>query len=263
MGASQSLALANEFGVRANGGLVLSSSKNSVVRHQHDSAAEQEVKRQQKLNLAPDDQTPVHDKDLVETVFVEDGAEMSNGLNSSWGPLKAPLGIPFCPASVGGAWRSLPLVTGSGIGGYCSKNSSGELCDTEILRRRMEKIAEAHGLEGVSMDCAHLLNNGVDVYLKRLIKSCIELVGARSRHDRLNHPLLKHQAYGNAANGVWRGNHLHIQNDHMALNAMNQLKNHCPISLHDFKVAMELNPKQLVEDYPLLLEEICFHSFEE
>ncbi|XP_039132783.1 uncharacterized protein LOC120269511 [Dioscorea cayenensis subsp. rotundata] len=263
MGASQSLALADEFGVRANGSLVLSSSKSPVVQHQHDSAAEQQVKRQQKLNLVPDDQAPVHDKDLVETVSQEDGAEMSNGLNSRCDPLKAPLGIPFCPASVGGARRSLPLVTGSGISGYCSGCGSGELCDTEILRRRMEKIAEVHGLEGVSMDCANLLNNGVDVYLKRLIKSCIELVGVRSRHDRLNHSLLKQRSYANAVNGVWRGNHLHVQSDHMPLNAINQLKNHRSISLQDFKVAMELNPKQVGEDYPLLLEEICFHSFEE
>jgi hypothetical protein len=31
----------------------------------------------------------------------------------------------------------------------------------------------------------------------------------------------------------------------------------------DFKVAMELNPQQLGEDWPLLLEKICMHSFED
>jgi hypothetical protein len=35
------------------------------------------------------------------------------------------------------------------------------------------------------------------------------------------------------------------------------------VSLLDFRVAMELNPRQLGDDWPSLLEKICTDSFEE
>ena len=47
----------------------------------------------------------------------------------------------------------------------------------------MQLIAAAQGLEGVSMECANLLINGLDAYLKKLIKSCVEMVGARCGRD--------------------------------------------------------------------------------
>ncbi|CAM8962221.1 unnamed protein product [Rhodiola kirilowii] len=35
------------------------------------------------------------------------------------------------------------------------------------------------------------------------------------------------------------------------------------LSLLDFKVAMELNPHQLGEDWPSIFEKICMYSFED
>ncbi|CBI25240.3 unnamed protein product, partial [Vitis vinifera] len=90
--------------------------------------------------------------------------------------------------------------------------------------------------EGVSVDSANLLNNGLDIYLKGLIRSCMEMVGARYGHDMMKNSSNKQQSEGRSCS---------------------------PVSLLDFKVAMELNPQQLGEDWPLLLEKISTHPFEE
>lgn len=171
---------------------------------------------------------------------------------------QAPLGVPFCQVSVGGARRALPLGTGSKC---VSTSTSGTLLDSLTLRERMEQIAVAHGLEGVSMDCANLLNNGLDSYLKSIIRSCVQLVGARSGHEPTK-PNKKHPTYGKLVNGVGPGHNLQLSN----CRPLEVIQEHTPrnlISLQDFKVAMELNPQQLGEDWPLLLEKICTQAFDE
>ncbi|KAL0716208.1 hypothetical protein Bca4012_065530 [Brassica carinata] len=100
----------------------------------------------------------------------------------------------------------------------------GLVPDTEIVRKRMESIAVAHGLEGVSMECANTLNTMLDVYLKKLIRSCTHLVGASD------------------------GTHDH---------------HHHSVSLLDFRTTMELNPLQLGESWQTLRERISVRSFEE
>nr|KYP37899.1 hypothetical protein KK1_040881 [Cajanus cajan]KYP37900.1 hypothetical protein KK1_040882 [Cajanus cajan] len=159
----------------------------------------------------------IHGKGPTAVSIVEDGEEVEqlNRLNFSRSPLIAPLGIPYCTASVGGARKALPV---NSTGDFISCCDNGRLSDTDTLRKRMEQIATVQGLGSVSMECANTLNNVLDVYLKRLIRSCIDLVGARSPVS---------------------------------------------VSLRDFKVAMELNPQQLGEDWPLQLEKISMQSFEE
>ncbi|KAJ6341148.1 hypothetical protein OIU78_009339 [Salix suchowensis] len=98
----------------------------------------------------------------------------------------------------------------------------------------MQKIAAAHGLDGVSMDSANLLNSSLDAYLKRLIKSCTELI--------------------NRSCGCHR---FQVQSSNRISGGMQEQRSHFLISLLDLKVAMELNPHQLGEDWPLLLEKIC------
>ncbi|OAY77542.1 uncharacterized protein LOC109706500 [Ananas comosus] len=181
-------------------------------------------------------------------------------LRRSRGPLRAPLGIPFCPPSVGGARKpQLPSAVG-GFGGCCD---CGELCETEVLKRRMERIARAQGLGGVGMDCADVLNNGLDAYLKRLIRSCVGLVGARFS----GHGVIKDlRPPAKPINGVWLPNHVNVERGRGLLEAAHEVRNNqglMAISLQDFRVAMEVNPQQLGEDWPLLLEKICFRSFEE
>ncbi|KAL7617362.1 hypothetical protein Lser_V15G01203 [Lactuca serriola] len=132
-------------------------------------------------------------------------------------PLHAPLGIPYCPVSIGGARKAPPTK-------YVGVSDKSSLLDTITLRARMEPIAATQGLQGVTVDCANAINNGLDVYLKGLIRSCFELNGARLGHEPVKIS---------------------------------------PISLLDFRVAMEINPRRLGEDWPLLLEKICTQAFEE
>lgn len=172
--------------------------------------------------------------------------------------LQAPFGVPFCPVSVGGARRSVPLAASS----KCDSSSSfGGLLDSVTLRERMEHIAAEQGLDGVAMDCANLLNNGLDSYLKGLIKSCFQLVGARSGHEPTTNNTKKQQTYMKLVNGLKPGHHLQINGGRSSEVA----HEHTPgnlVSLQDFRVAMELNPWQLGEDWPLLLEKVT-HAADE
>ncbi|KAJ9167589.1 hypothetical protein P3X46_019208 [Hevea brasiliensis] len=198
----------------------------------------------------------------VQTAFVEDGEEVeqANHLSFSRSPLLAPLGIPFYSTTVGGARKTMPAAS---AGDFISYHDSGVLYSTEMLRKRMEQIAAAQGVGGVSTECANMLNNMLDVYLKKLIRSCVELVGSRSPHDSRKHPIHKQQVQGKVLNGMWMSNHLHLQSNSGPVEVMHEQRPRCSISLLDFKVAMELNPQQLGEHWPLLLEKICTHAFED
>lgn len=162
-------------------------------------------------------------------------------------PLVAPIGIQFSSASVGGGSRRrmVPVSTSADV---MSCYSSGGLPDTEMLRKRMENIAVAHGLEGVSTECANTLNAVLDVYLKKLIKSCVDLVGTRSTNG-IEQGLDKRQSQ-KMVNGVQIQTPGRGQDEHS-------------VSLVDFRTAMELNPQQLGKDWPTHLERISIRSFEE
>lgn len=184
-------------------------------------------------------------------------AEASNS------PVRAPLGIPFCSASVGGARKLPPPPISAGEDHCTSCCEHRELLNTEALHHRMEKTAESLGLAGVTLDCADLLNNGLDKYLKNLIRSSVELIGANVQSDARKGELYKQHAYGKHMNGVWLPNHVQMQSGSGPSGATNDIRNHHLISLDDFKVAMQLNPQQLGEDWPVLLEKICLCSPEE
>ncbi|GER53756.1 transcriptional adapter 1 [Striga asiatica] len=57
-------------------------------------------------------------------------------------------------------------------------NNTG-LLSTGSLRKRLDKKLGVEGLT-VSAYCVNLINNGLDVYLKRLIKPCLDLAASRS-----------------------------------------------------------------------------------
>ncbi|KAK8660534.1 hypothetical protein V6N13_051458 [Hibiscus sabdariffa] len=212
--------------------------------------------------LACSTEPRVPSKDQSGGAFVEDGVEVkeANQISLSTSPLLAPLGIPFCPASVGGA-RKAPAVASSS--GFISYYDSGSLYNIETLKKRMEQIAAVQGLGGVSADCASILNNMLDVYLKKLIRSCVDLVGSRSTPELRTHSAHKQRTQGKLDNVMRSSNHLHMQSTFGPTNISHEQEQQRAISLLDFKVAMELNPQQLGEDWPWLLEKICLHSFEE
>ncbi|XP_068313599.1 uncharacterized protein [Pyrus communis] len=205
----------------------------------------------------------IHSKDQADLAVIdhEEEGEQSNRLSFSRSPVLAPLGIPLYPASVGGARKAFPVGSSCDV---VSHYDSGGLSDTETLRKRMEQIAAAQGLGVVSTECANMLNNVLDVYLKRLIRSCVELVGARSTPEPKKNAAPKQQPQqqiqGKIINGMWPSNHMHMQS---STGPVDEQRPQCSISFLDFKVAMELNPQQLGEDWPLLLEKICMQAFEE
>ncbi|ESQ54043.1 hypothetical protein EUTSA_v10025427mg [Eutrema salsugineum] len=200
--------------------------------------------------LCPAEKTRVPDKGKVAAqVSRDDEAQEERGrLVISKSPVVAPLGIPFCSASVGRARRTVPVSTRPD---FISCYDSGGLSDTEMLRKRMENISVAQGLGGVSAECSSMLNNMLDVYLKKLIKSCVDLAGARSTKG--NQILEKLHSRDETVNAV-----------RPSSNQMSDItQEQHSVSLLDFRVAMELNPHQLGEDWPLLRERISMRSFEE
>ncbi|CAL9233833.1 unnamed protein product [Arabidopsis halleri] len=210
--------------------------------------------------LRPVEKPRILNKEKVATASMRDdeNQEEQARLNLSMSPLIAPLGIPFCSASVGESRRTVPVSTSAEL---ISCYASGGLPDIEMLRKRMENIAVAQGLEGVSVECAKTLNNMLDVYLKKLIKSCFDLVGARSTNgDPGKQTIGKQQSQNKIVNGVWPSNSLKIE----TLNGPSDItQDHHSVSLLDFRTAMELNPQQLGEDWPTLRERISMRSFEE
>ncbi|XP_073035572.1 uncharacterized protein [Primulina eburnea] len=205
------------------------------------------------VRRSSDGPSPVHYKDHLELVVREDGKQVPSRIS-----LEAPLGVPLCPVSVGGAWKTLPPEsTLRCIGTF----NDGTLLDSLTLRERMEQITVRQEIEGLPVDCANILNHGLDFYLKRLITSCVELVGSRSEHEltRNNTYKLHHMKL---INGVRPAHHYQMLGSGKPLEVQEQ-RTHYPISLQDFRVAMELNPRQLGEDWPLLLEKICTRAFEE
>jgi hypothetical protein len=204
----------------------------------------------------------IRGKGPTEISTMEDGEELEqlNRFNFAKNPLIAPLGIPYCSASVGGPRKSLPV---NSTGDYVSCSDSGRLSDTDTLTRRMEQIAMVQGIGGVSTECASMLNSVLDVYLKRLIKSCVDLVGSRSANEPTKLPNSKKQIQGKLINGMLQHNQLHVQSAGRLTESEPEHRSQFSVSLHDFKVAMELNPQQLGEDWPLQLEKISMQSFQE
>lgn len=211
--------------------------------------------------LCPAEKMRIAEKGQVAApVSRDDEAQEEQGrLILSTSPVIAPLGIPFCSASVGGARRTVPVSTRAD---FISCYDSGGLSDTEMLRKRMENIAVTQGLGGVSAECSSMLNNMLDVYLKKLIKSCVDLAGARSMNGTTpGKPTLdKQQSQDEIVNGVRPSNSLHMQTCNQPSDITQEQHS---VSLLDFRVAMELNPQQLGEDWPLLRERISVRLFEE
>lgn len=138
-------------------------------------------------------------------------------------PIEAPLGIPFCRASAGGSrLPSYTCFSSSASTGAPSCSSLGELFNMDSIRNRIECIAKREGLEAVGTNCAELLQKSLDVYLTRLISSVANLTGSVSRSN------------------------------------MDQKT----ITLEDFTLAVQLNPRQLGENAPELIERMNMRLFE-
>ncbi|XP_022740000.1 uncharacterized protein LOC111292072 [Durio zibethinus] len=177
---------------------------------------------------------------------VEDGEEVDQAAGSPSihcrSPVRAPLGIFFNAKGIRKVpWNGLASVSSETC--HCR----GELPDSSSLRKRLEQKLELEGLN-MSVDCANLLNNSLDVFMKRLIKPCLELAGSRSGQKFIDKG---HNWSMASLNG--RRPARYAQKPSGSISA----------SMLDFRVAMELNPLILGVDWPTQLEKVCLLASEE
>jgi Transcriptional regulator of RNA polII, SAGA, subunit len=164
-----------------------------------------------------------------EVVSVEDGEEVEQTRHSpgvqSRSPIKAPFGIIPNPRPQ----KRNRLVSPSE-----SCSSTGELPGTRTLFMQLKERCKAEGLN-VTLECADLLNRALDAYLKRLIKPSVDLVRSA-------------------------GNQKVVVGMSTDQSRVSEMRN---VTIHDFRVAMEMNRTLLGEDYNVKLEELIFASFKE
>jgi len=154
-------------------------------------------------------------------------------------PIRAPLALPTYGNSAQRlAHKGLPsgIVTDT-----CE--SIGYLHDTHSLMKRLEHNLETEGCN-ISADAANVLNKALDVYLKRLIKPCLDLAASKSVNKFSGH--------------IQPGMNNLPQN-----RIVQQLIGSASASISDFRTAMELNPTILGEDWSLHFEKVCFRASEE
>ncbi|XP_050261672.1 uncharacterized protein LOC126706302 [Quercus robur] len=184
----------------------------------------------------------------VEVASVEDGEEVEQMAGSpgvqSRSPVTAPFGISM---NLAGARKSLCNVSVCNDYHPETCQNSGELPDTRSLRSRLQRKLEMEGMN-VSVDYVNLLNNALDVYLKRLIEPCMGLAvsrGGNNHYKQQNHQFLP--GFSQMLPGRY------MQREERSAYA----------SMSDFRAAMELNPQILGEDWTIQLEKICLHDSEE
>ncbi|KAK1268091.1 hypothetical protein QJS04_geneDACA006345 [Acorus gramineus] len=152
---------------------------------------------------------------------VEDGEEVEQ---EAWSPniqSRSPLRPPFGVVMRSKSSKKVIHKSMSIVRETCSNSSV--LPDVKALKERLESKLEAEGLS-VSMDYTDVLNGGLDAFLKRLIRPCMEL--ARVHKNNLR----PRQGFS--------------------------------ASLLDFQAAMQLNPRLLGEDWPTQLEKISLFAWE-
>lgn len=128
---------------------------------------------------SPLGKSPLGHPGAAEFVSVEDGEEVDQARGSpvcvqSQSPIRAPLGIPP-KAQNSQPSISYPLE-------ICYNN--GELPGSEDLSKLLENKLKAEGLS-ISVECADLLNSGLNVYISQMLKSCLGVAKARGKTMRM------------------------------------------------------------------------------
>ncbi|KAI4382016.1 hypothetical protein MLD38_008028 [Melastoma candidum] len=161
--------------------------------------------------------------------------------------MNAMLGLPFC--AVGSADNSRKTILGES---YYQCSGGAGLLDSRTLRDRMQHFASAQGLEAVSMECANLLNKGLDAYLRRLIHSCFAVTRAKHRDGLTVGGLHSH----------FFNQRTQLQDNGRPLDYRKSDRSPIWMTMLDYKVSMELNPQQLGENWPPQMEKLCDSLFD-
>lgn len=182
----------------------------------------------------------------VDVISVEEGEEVEQASGSpsvySRSPVRAPLGIPLNTKGT----KKLLLHGASPFPFTESCQKTSMLPDTSSLKKRLEQKLGIEGLN-VSIDCTNLLNNGLDVFIKRLLKPCLQTAPLKSAQTSLHqtHPRMP------------------VLNGMQPMGYSVKPNKSYSVSILDFKVATELNPRILGEEWPLKLEKISLRASEE
>lgn len=163
-------------------------------------------------------------------------------LGSIWSrsQLTAPLGI--SPSNRG--TRKVACRRSALLQSIETCNSTGDLPDSNSLKKWLEQKSEAEGLQ-ISTDSVNVLHNGLDAFMKRLLKPCLELAGSRSQDKCI------HDQAVSVSNKTRPRRYIQKPSDLFS------------VSMLDFRSAMELNPRILGEDWPIQLEKVSLHAYEE
>ncbi|CAK9186277.1 unnamed protein product [Ilex paraguariensis] len=184
---------------------------------------------------------------LAEVSSVEEGEEVEQAAGSPriYGriPVTAPLGISIHTKGTRKVLRSGSAPSFN----IDTCHNNGELPDTSSLKKRLGQKLEMEGLE-ISLDCVNLLNSGLDIFMKRLMKPCLEFASSRSEHKHLNQICFQAPS---GCNGIRPK--AYVPNPNKSFSA----------SLLDFRVTMESNPRILGEDWPVQLEKVFLRASEE
>ncbi|XP_022737281.1 uncharacterized protein LOC111290196 [Durio zibethinus] len=127
-----------------------------------------------------------------------------------------------------------------------SPSIHNELPDSSSLRKRLEQKLEIEGLN-ISVDCINLLNNSLDVFMKRLIKPCLEPAGSKNGQNLID---LCHN-WSMASNGMRPVRYTQKQSGSISA------------SMLDFRVALEQNPLIFGVDWPTQLKKLCLLASED
>ncbi|KQJ86144.1 uncharacterized protein LOC100830991 [Brachypodium distachyon] len=189
---------------------------------------------------SPLGKSPLGNPGAAEFVSVEDGEEVDQDRGSplcvqSQSPIRAPLGV---------ATVQQPQFSALRPSDVCYIN--GELPDTECLSKILQDKLDAEGLS-MPVECANLLNSGLNAYIRQLLKSCLDVAKARGNTMRA------HQANGNASSssaalngGLNNGSVLDSGRVYQA-------------SLVDLSTAVQSNPKLLGCDSVKQKDKIASH----
>ncbi|KAG6424973.1 hypothetical protein SASPL_115396 [Salvia splendens] len=163
----------------------------------------------------------------VDVASVEDGEEVeqcAGSLDSGrwWSPVTAPFGVSVgARVAVGCSYKD----------GACAEacENQGELPGTVSLRRCLQKKLASEGV-GISLECADVINNSLNVFLKRIIEPCLSIASSK-------------------CTDLGRQSNKAVMSDRGRR-----------VSILDFRVAMESNPRLLGADWPVQLEKICHYA---
>ncbi|KAL3843865.1 hypothetical protein ACJIZ3_001268 [Penstemon smallii] len=181
------------------------------------------------------DQTELHSL-CSRLPMVEDGEEVEQSpIVRRWDSVTAPIGVSL---NKGGARKaSYYGFRLCNLEETCENR--GELPDSRTLMSRLEKKLGLEGV-GISMDCANLFNNSLDLFMKRLIEPCLGLAGSRCKNPR-------------SIIGRRSSNQLMSGYNETLSERLGQPKY---ASMLDFRVAMESNPRKLGQDCSIQLEKM-------